>query len=223
MNISTIRKTGLILLFFISLSCNKEVVNVYEIDRVDLYGSASEKKNLKNDEQFIAILFRDLFNESIGSDEMEVLFGTYASVGDKPLIIDEIIKSLLSQPEVEIATMAEMRNDPDGFVNDVFERFLIRKPTAQELWFLETQIAQNPDLKPVDIYYALLTSQEYRYYWYYEEERFFKANGLSGSRGLFHALHPSKRTIICAHRIPKSEPRCFLSFQWWRAQFGKCT
>lgn len=164
MNISTIRKTGLILLFFISLSCNKEVVNVYEIDRVDLYGSASEKKNLKNDEQFIAILFRDLFNESIGSDEMEVLFGTYASVGDKPLIIDEIIKSLLSQPEVEIATMAEMRNDPDGFVNDVFERFLIRKPTAQELWFLETQIAQNPDLKPVDIYYALLTSQEYRYY-----------------------------------------------------------
>lgn len=164
MNISTIRKIGFSLLFLISLSCNKEVVNVYEIDRVDLYGSASEKKNLKNDEQFIAILYRDLFNESIGSDEMEVLFATYASVGDKPLIIDEIIKSLLSQSEVEIATMAEMRDDPDGFINDVFERFLIRKPTAQEAWFLETQIAQNPDLKPVDVYYALLTSQEYRYY-----------------------------------------------------------
>lgn len=164
MSISTIRKIGFLLLIFIGLSCTKEVVNVYEIDRVGLYGSASEKKNLKNDEQFIAILYRDLFNESIGTQEMEVLFGTYASLGDKPLIIDEIIKSLLSQPGIDIATASEMHADPEGFIDDVFERFLIRKPSAQELWFLETQIRQNPELNPLDLYYALLTSQEYRYY-----------------------------------------------------------
>lgn len=164
MSTSLTRLFSLAVLLSISLSCKKEVINVYQVDRVDLYGSASEKKNLKNDEQFISILYRDLFNESIGSDEMEVLFGTYASVGDKSLIIDEIIKSMLSHPDVDLRSDQEMRADPDGFIEEVFEQFLIRKPSAQELWFLETQIEQNPELKALDIYYSILTCQEYRYY-----------------------------------------------------------
>ncbi|MDZ7847128.1 MAG: hypothetical protein U5L96_10355 [Owenweeksia sp.] len=41
------------------ISCKKEVVHQYEIEEVTLYTSASEKKNLKTDEQFIAILYTD--------------------------------------------------------------------------------------------------------------------------------------------------------------------
>lgn len=162
MRISTIKI--LLLLVLVISACETEVVNVYEVNRVELNGSASEKKNLKNDEQFIAILYRDLFNKNIDTESMDVLLETYSSFGDKPLIIDQIIKSMLGLPGIQVMTDSQMRADPKAFVNQLFEQFLVRKPTAQEQWFLENQIQQNPGLKAMDIYYAILTSEEYRYY-----------------------------------------------------------
>ena len=88
----------------------------------------------------------------------------YTSIGDKSLIIDILIKSLLSDSAAEVPTDTEMRQDVEKFIEETYKRFLVRKPTKQEQWFVSNQIAKNPSLKPVDIYYSLLTSDEYRYY-----------------------------------------------------------
>lgn len=145
-------------------SCKKDIITQYQIRDVALYSSASEKKNLKSDEQFISIMYTDIFEKSISNEQLLSMNKAYTSIGDKSLIIDILIKSLLADQSANIPTIAEMRADPETFVQDTYKRFLVRLPSKQEEWFLTNQIANNNKLEPLDIYYAVLTSDEYRYY-----------------------------------------------------------
>lgn len=166
MSICSIR--NIVLVFGFSLmslsSCIKEEIHVYEINEVELYSSASEKENLKTDEQFLSILYTDLFERSISNQQMERLYETYSSIGDKSLAVDMITKSLITSNSAKIPSDAEMRGDPKAFVEQAFKKFYVRKPTEQEVWFLKNQIEKNDELTAVDIYYAMLTADEYRYY-----------------------------------------------------------
>ncbi len=155
----------LLLAIFLGLgACQKTTVTQYELEEIKLYSSASEKKNLKSDEQFISILYTDVFGKSISNDQLRNMNKAYASIGDKSLIIDIFIKSLLTDPAADLPSDTEMRADEQKFIEETYKRFLVRKPTGQEIWFLTNQIRKNPSLTALDIYYALLTSDEYRYY-----------------------------------------------------------
>ena len=154
----------LVITVALSSSCKKDVITQYQIRDVALYSSASEKKNLKSDEQFISIMYTDIFEKSISNEQLLSMNKAYTSIGDKSLIIDILIKSLLADQSANIPTIAEMRAEPETFVQDTYKRFLVRLPSKQEEWFLINQIANNNKLEPVDIYYAVLTSDEYRYY-----------------------------------------------------------
>lgn len=158
------RVSGLLIAMTLLVSCQREVVEQYQINDVNLYSSASEKKNLKTDEQFISILYTDLFGKSIDNEELKRLNTAYTSMGDKSLVIDIMIRGMLTSSDVVIADENSMRARPDEFINDTYKRFLVRKPNEQEKWFLRDKIENNQDLKPLDIYYAILTSDEYRYY-----------------------------------------------------------
>jgi hypothetical protein len=151
---------GLILLS----ACKKDVITQYQIRDVALYSSASEKKNLKSDEQFISIMYTDIFEKSISNEQMLSMNKAYTSIGDKSLIIDILTKGLLTDQGAKIPSMAQMRANPKAFVEETYKRFLIRLPSPQEEWFLMNQINNNSKLEPIDIYYAMLTSEEYRYY-----------------------------------------------------------
>lgn len=164
MNTSSIKHVLAIALLVIVASCKREVVRQYEVNDVNLYTSASEKNNLKTDEQFISILYTDLFETSISNSKLQQLNQAYTSMGDKSLVIDILIKSLLADPGAKLPAEQEMRDNPEEFVTDIYKKLLVRKPTAQEKWFLVNQIEKNTDLEPIDIYYAMLTSDEYRYY-----------------------------------------------------------
>lgn len=156
--------TGLIVASALLFSCQREVVDQYQINDVNLYTSASEKKNLKTDDQFISILYTDLFGKSINNEELKRLNKAYTSMGDKSLVIDIMIRGMLSNSEAIISDKNAMRARPEEFIEESYKRFLVRQPTEQEKWFLKNKIENNQNLKPLDIYYAILTSDEYRYY-----------------------------------------------------------
>lgn len=164
MNISSIRIGAIALVIAFGVSCKKEVTKQYAIDEVELYTSASEKKNLKTDEQFISILYSDLFGTAITNTKLQELNQAYTSMGDKVLVIDILIKSMLADPSAEVPTKAAMDAQPANFVKTAYKTLLVRNPTRQEEWFLVNQIEKNKVLEPIDIYYAILTSDEYRYY-----------------------------------------------------------
>lgn len=132
MNISLTKISGLLLLMALLAGCQKEVVKQYQINEVNLYTSASEKKNLKTDEQFISILYTDVFGQAISNSDMQTLNRAYTSMGDKSLVIDILIKSMLSNTAAIITTDTEMRAGAETFVADTYKRFLVRKPSAQE-------------------------------------------------------------------------------------------
>lgn len=163
--IKILKTIAMLLIMALSFSaCNKDAVTRYELEDVNLYSSASDKKNLKSDEQFISIMYTDIFERSISNSQLVTMNEAYTSMGDKSLIIDILIKSLLTDQGASIPTLSEMKSKPEEFVQNTYTRFLVRLPSKQEEWFLVNQIESNNKLEPIDIYYAMLTSEEYRYY-----------------------------------------------------------
>lgn len=144
-------------------SCKKEIENVYAIDPVYV-SQSGQKNNLKSDLQFVSIAYSDLFGQQISVQELNVLLAGYNSVGDKALVIDLIIRNLLVKPGIIKATQVEMQNDPEAFINETFERFFVREANEMERWYFSNAIKSNAQLLPEDIYYALLSAEEYRHY-----------------------------------------------------------
>lgn len=157
------KKTLLIALIFVFVSCKKETITQYEVEPVHLKQSGN-KSNLKSDLQFVSIAYSDLFGVQISANDLNVILAGYNSVGDKSLIIDRIIRKLLSAGGIDKPTDADMRANLDAFIEACFERFFVRKATEMETWFFKSKIEANPQLKPEDIYYVLMSSNEYRYY-----------------------------------------------------------
>lgn len=155
-----------IFLFFVLLQigCNKDTRYIYEVDQQELYQSASEKKTLKTTTQFIAIAYNDLFGTSITNSELNKFDIALQALGDKGVIQDMVIKSLINRSGVQIVPDAAMRADVATFIDVTYLRFFNRKPTEFEVWKLKDLIEKNADISPRMVYYSLMTSDEYRYF-----------------------------------------------------------
>lgn len=123
-----------------------------------------QKKEIKDDLQFITIAYRDLYEEEIPAGVLETLRKAYISIGDKQLIVDEIIQSLLLHPSLSLPTSNQIAEDPTGFITDTYNRFFLRDPSDFELAYWESQLDQNETLTTQEIYYVFMTSAEYKYY-----------------------------------------------------------
>ncbi len=155
----------LILAFILLPSCNKERRVIYEVQEQELYQNSSEKKTLKTTTQFISIAYNDLFGTNITSDELTKLDVAYQSLGDKYVLEDMIVKSLINRPSgVQIVSDATMRADVAEFVEGVYLRFYNRKPNEFEAWKMKDLIEKNTDITPKMVYYSMMTGEEYRYY-----------------------------------------------------------
>lgn len=150
-------------LFLALSSCKKEVPTVYELNPVSVRKGGA-KTNFKTDLQLVSIAYADLFGKQIGTQELNVLIDGYKAVGDKSLVIDLIIRNMLNNQEVIKPSTQTMRGDIEKFLFETYERFFNRNPNELELWFFKDLIEKNPELLPEDIYYALMSSEEYRFY-----------------------------------------------------------
>lgn len=149
-------------LFF--LACNQEDVYLYEVNPVEVNQPGVEKANQKSDLEFLSLAYADLFGTTISSSQLNVMVQSYESMGDKTLIADIIIRNLLNTPGAKIPTDAAMRSDLDRFINETYKKFFIRLPGEYESWYLKQLITEDTDFGPEMVYYAFLTSDEYRYY-----------------------------------------------------------
>jgi hypothetical protein len=153
-------------LFFVLLQigCNKETRYIYEVEQQELYQSASEKKTLKTTTQFIAIAYNDLFGVNITNSELNKFDIALQAMGDKGIIQDMVIKSLINRSGVQTVTDAAMRADVPTFIELTYLRFFNRKPTEFEVWKMKDLIEKNMEITSRMVYYSLMTSDEYRYY-----------------------------------------------------------
>ncbi len=145
-------------------SCNREKRYIYEVEQQELYQNASEKRNLKTTTQFISIAYNDLFGSSITTEELNKFDITLQAFGDKAVLQDMIVKSLINRGGVQIVDNSTMRADIAAFCENTYLRFFNRKPTEFEAWKLKDLIEKNADITPKMVFYSLMTSDEYRYY-----------------------------------------------------------
>jgi len=161
----TIRILFTLLSFSLILSsCKKDTNYIYEVDDVTVSQAGGEKGNVKTTTEFISIVYSDLFNTTIPTGVLVNLQKSYEAFGDKKLIEDRIVRHFLDSSAVQIPSDATMRANIPLFVDETILRFFNRNPDAFEKYFIVNIIQANTDVTPMMVYYACLTSDEYRYY-----------------------------------------------------------
>lgn len=145
-------------------ACNREPDDLYVIDPQHVSNGSGLKTNLKSDLQLITIMYSDVFGKSIENEELQAILQAYAAFGDKNIVIDRVTQHFLLQPDAQIPTASAMRAQPEAFISEAYERFFVRLPNEAEVFFLKREIEKNTQLQPRDVYYAMLTAEEYKYY-----------------------------------------------------------
>ncbi len=145
-------------------SCKKEELYVYEVNDVKVNQEKGDKVNVKSQTEFIAIAYSDIFGTGIDRNSLDLLLAPYLAFGDQKLIEQMIIKSFLNVPGADVPTKTVMDADVTKFITDAYIKFLARKPDEFELWHFQKVLNDDPTITPDMFYFAMLTSDEYRYY-----------------------------------------------------------
>ncbi|MCW5906723.1 MAG: hypothetical protein KIS94_02605 [Chitinophagales bacterium] len=151
-------------MLLLQTACNKEKRYIYQVQEQELYQSANEKQTLKTTTQFISIAYSDLFGTTITNSELTKFDVALQAFGDKAVLQDMIVKSLLNRSGVQIPSDNAMRADVAAFVEGTYLRIYNRKPNEFEAWKMKDLIEKNADITVKMVYYSLMTSEEYRYY-----------------------------------------------------------
>jgi len=158
------KKLFMLIVVIAAVGCTKEKTYVYDVNNVNIYQPGNSKTTAKTTTEFISIAYADLFNTTISNSKLIELITAYASFGDKKLIEDRIIRQFLADTTLVIPTSTVMRNDISFFVTRSYNRFFNRAPNEFEKTHLKNKIQNDISITPAMVYYAIMTSNEYRYY-----------------------------------------------------------
>lgn len=179
MNICTIKPLRALLFAALLVSgwmvgCTyEEKQHVFELEDVRVGNQKVSKTNAKSDIEYLSVAYSDLFGETISAEELNLRLNTYVAVGDKQAVMDMFIRNMLNIDESSLACDAPsrvvpcaetMKNAPDAFITDTYKKFFVREPSQYEREFWKRKIEESETLTPELVYYAFMTSKEYRYY-----------------------------------------------------------
>lgn len=145
-------------------SCKKEEDVLFELNKVGLYSSAAEKDKLKSSEQFVSILYTNLFQQAIASNDVFGISNCFDSIGDQELAREVLISNFFNNAGLQLPTADEMNADIEGFIIETFKRFFVRIPTEAEKTWVKNFITSNPYMTPELVYFSFALSNEYLYY-----------------------------------------------------------
>lgn len=145
-------------------ACKKDPDAMFELNPVTLDASNANKDKLKTNEQFVSILYTNLFQSAISNDLKFDLNRCLESIGDKELAREVLISNFFNDEGVQMPTVEEMNADLDVFVEDTYARFFVRKPSEAERLWVKSFIQNNPYMTPELVYFSFAVSNEYQYY-----------------------------------------------------------
>ncbi len=153
----------LLLVSFLS-SCKKDTDFIYGVTDVNVQKPDANKPNVKTTFTFISIAYSDLFGANISQTQLVEIQTAYVAFGDQRLIEQMIIKNFLNDGGADIPTQTEMSANVQQFIKDSYVKFFNRLPNEFELWHIENEVAGDNTITPELVYFAMMTSNEYRYY-----------------------------------------------------------
>ena len=157
----------ILLVFLISVvftSCKKETKYIYEVNDVQVSQEDIGKGIPKSTIEFLSIAYSDIFGNTISQNQLNRLSLLYLAFGDKKLLEDLLIKNMINRPESLLPSNQTMRADVDLFIVNAYQKLYNRSPNELEVFTLKKNINENAQMTAVMVYYAMMTSDEYRYY-----------------------------------------------------------
>lgn len=147
---------------FISPGCKKDTI--YAVNEETILPPNAGKSKLKSDQQYIAILYANLFQTALSSSSLFEASQCVQSIGDKDLVHEVLISNYMNDGGVILPTNDDMRADVDGFITETYNRFLVRNPTEAERQFFKNYINTNPNVRPELVYFSFSLCDEYQFY-----------------------------------------------------------
>lgn len=144
-------------------SCKKELPT-YGINNEHVNLNSIDKNSLKKQTEFISQAYADLFGKPINSNALEETKVCFNAFSDKEMIEDMIIRDMLRSAKYSIPERIEIESNVDSFTVSVYKRFYHRSPNELELWNIRNIIQTDTSVGPEMIYYAVMTSDEYKFY-----------------------------------------------------------
>lgn len=155
---------ALFILLIVFTSCKKETEYIYEVNDVQVRQDATGKGFPKSTIEFLSIAYSDIYGNTISQNQLNRLSLLYLAFGDKKLLEDLLIKNMINRPEALLPSNQTMRADVDLFVVNAYQKLYNRSPNELEVFTLKKNINENAQMTSVMVYYAMMTSDEYRYY-----------------------------------------------------------
>lgn len=162
--ISFIHSLCLVLTLSLLMACQSEDTYFYEVNPLELPSSTTDKNKAKSLEQYIAILYANLFQDAISADELSEIYKVMESIGDKELAREVIISNLMNREGIIVPSDQEMRADLDAFLLNTYKRFFVREPSQAEKTYMRSFINSNPDITAELVYFSFAMSEEYQFY-----------------------------------------------------------
>ena len=159
-------KNILLAVFLLSLtfsSCKKEEP-IYGVNDVPLNLIETNKTKLKTTNQYVAILYANLFQTALSANEIVEIQKLIESIGDDQVAHEVLISNFMNEPDVILPSDSIMRANPEFFITETYKRFLIRRPTEAEQTYFINKINTNNNISSELIYFSFALSDEYMYY-----------------------------------------------------------
>ncbi len=122
------------------------------------------KGHLKTDQEYISIMFSDLYNVNIPNNTLNAISNVSESFGDKRVINELLLANALKDPGIQLPSKSFMRTYPDSFVTQTYRKFYTRDPNEFERYYFVNMIQKDTLITPELLYYTFGTSVEYRFY-----------------------------------------------------------
>jgi hypothetical protein len=145
------------------LGCRKEAP-IYGVNNVDLDLIETSKTKLKTPNQFVAILYANLFQTALPVNKLVEITDLIDAIGDDQVAYEIIISNFMNMPTVQIPSNTDMRANPEHFIIETYKRFLIRRPTEAEKTYFINRINTNQNITAELVYFSFALSDEYQYY-----------------------------------------------------------
>ncbi|MGY8988111.1 MAG: hypothetical protein ACKVG7_06095 [Flavobacteriales bacterium] len=143
-------------------SCRKD--DVYELNEINATSYNANKNKLKSSNQFISILYANLFQEALSANELVEISRCIQSIGDKEVAHEIILSNFMNKEGVIIPSDSIMRDDLNLFIEESYKRFFVRDITEAEREFFLSFFESHPNVSAEMVYMAFSLSNEYQYY-----------------------------------------------------------
>ena len=125
--------------------------------------SAAKGKE-KNEEQYISILYANLFQNALSVSKLREITDLILSIGDRHIAHEVVISNFMNRPDVLLPSTTDMMADVGAFVDETYKRFFVRFPTVAEKTYFVNYINTHPNVTPEIIYMSFALSNEYLFY-----------------------------------------------------------